>query len=108
MAMIFAAFGWPWTPGDVAKLSRNVNDRAKVAPPPSSAGNVGGEADAASAKAAEVKAKAAKAEKKANDPLAALMPRIAEANARDVELYAEARRRYDERKAQVLAAQHGR
>jgi hypothetical protein len=97
MAMLFAAFGWPWTPGDVNKLSRNVNTGRKAIQPAPGANSTAVAALAVANKAA------ASAEKKKDDSMASYLPRIAELNEHDIRLYTEARLLYDERKALVRA-----
>lgn len=105
LALIFDCFGWPWVAGDVAKLSRNVNDRAKAPAAvtkggsaasnasttnPSTVGKGGaaGAPDAANSKAPPKKP--AKV-----DPMAIYLPRIASLNQWDTALYKEARVIYD-------------
>lgn len=91
LALIFASFGWPWVAGDVAKLSRNVNDRAKAA-----TATPKGPAPAARAPvtaSAEV------------DPMAVYLPRIASLNQWDAALYKEARAAYDEKQAALQRKQ---
>ena len=89
MDMIFTTFGWEWQAGDVAKLSRNVNDRKKVeAPAAAAAGKEQSQADAAKKEKKKTKESA----------IARFLPRIAELNARDIVLYGEARERYDAKK----------
>ena len=88
--MIFTKFGWEWVAGDVAKLSRNVNDRKKEVK--------GGDSD----KKAKDDAKAAEKKSK-KDSIARFLPRIAELNAQDVILYREARERYEAKKKRMAA-----
>jgi len=104
LALIFDSFGWPWVAGDVAKLSRNVNDRAKTPPAGkasshSNTGNASATANISTAAAAKVLPK-----KPANvDPMAIYLPRIASLNQWDTALYKEARTIYDEKIKALLS-----
>jgi len=93
-AMIFASFGWEYTAGDIAALSRNVNTRVvkKTLPSP-----------LLSAVAALEGASSTKTHKDETDPVAVYLPRIQKLNQLDISLYREARGLYDQRKKTVVA-----
>lgn len=109
LALIFASFGWPWVAGDVAKLSRNVNDRAKAAAgaatkeatPAATTASANAGTEVANVAAAQAVAKAAQTAKRSAaaevDPMALYLPRIASLNRWDAALYKEARELYDEK-----------
>jgi hypothetical protein len=110
--IIFTRFGWPWEGWDVAKLSRNINDRAKpaaiLASNPASTTTAAATknsmvvtgAEATAAASVEASAKTPKVE---DNRISPFLSRIAQLNGRDVRLYADARRRYDTAKAAALA-----
>ena len=112
------SFGWDYTPGDIAALSRNVNTRVTKTPPPQpsllegvgvaatvvgSAREGGEDVSPAKEKPAPLSSDAGGGGGGGGDLMAAFLPRIRSLNQLDVALYAEARKLYEQKKKAHLA-----